>query len=300
MGQVKPQQQSGKKAQPNGRGQRQRGGRGRHGRKHRTPSHWSFAQDFAAGPPSSASKPWVSLGNLDFSLQRWMRNGNPDQTLANWGLDTDHYASLEDRVLADIALKWPDATVSLLYEKTQEAREHVYHHFASKAQARLSLEASDWFILEALWIIMNKAQTGMRNLPENRKYSYDYTYSQLRSFASGPVDMQYAFYLKKYERSRTPGAAPTTTPMSSVPAAGSYLIGDQTRMPTTWMAPPPTHGGLFHTSHGSSFVPMPSQGTWMVGGGMGQAIAHGGPASHLYASAQHLPGAQQRPPLTYY
>lgn len=176
MGRVKSEQPAGRNGQANGqangRDQRNRGGRGRgrvqQSRMHRTPAPWSARDYYALGrlhspipAPASASAPapeaWVSLGDLDRNLQKWMREGQPGETLSRWGLGPGEYDILEDRVLADIVAKWPDATVALLYDKAQEAREHVYRHFAGQGKVRISLEASDWLKLEGLWKLMGRA-----------------------------------------------------------------------------------------------------------------------------------------------
>ncbi|KAF4785923.1 hypothetical protein HER10_EVM0011498 [Colletotrichum scovillei] len=332
MGRVKSEQPTGKKAQANGRDQRNRGGRGRgrvqQDRMHRIPAPWSARDDFAMGrlrSPVPAPEPesWVSVGDLDRNLQKWMRNGQRDEVLSRWGLGPGEYDILEDRVLADIVAKWPDATVALLYDKAQEAKEHVYRHFAGQGKVRVSLEASDWLKLEGLWKLMDKAHSH-----EERKYPFDYTYGQIRFFDRGLMDKQYAFYFKKYEheRARAQDAAPAAIapaapiaarPMSVPPAAaGTYLIREQAHMPTACMAAPggphpaaQGGGGCCTGNHGpGSFVPMHSQGACMMGGGgggggMGQAVVHGGTAGTFYPAPQHHHhhhGAQPGPGMGYY
>ncbi|KAK1469551.1 hypothetical protein CMEL01_01318 [Colletotrichum melonis] len=334
MGRVKSEQPTGKKAQANGRDQRDRGGRG-HGRfqqdrMHRIPAPWSARDDFAMGRlrspvPASAPEPWVSVGDLDRNLQKWMREGQRDEVLSRWGLGPGEYDILEDRVLADIVAKWPDATVALLYDKAQEAKEHVYRHFAGQGKVRISLEASDWLKLEGLWKLMDKAHSH-----EERKYPFDYTYGQIRFFDRGLMDKQYAFYFKKdeHERARAQDVAPAAiataaaaaaTPIAARPmsvppaAAGTYLIREQAHMPTACMAalggPPPAAqggGGCCTGNHGpGTFVPMASQGACMMGGGggMGQAVVHGGTAGTFYPAPQHHHhhhGAQPGPGMGYY
>ncbi|EXF76965.1 hypothetical protein CFIO01_12222 [Colletotrichum fioriniae PJ7] len=333
MGRVKSEQPAGRNGQANDRDQRNRGGRRRgrvqQSRMHRTPAPWSARDDYALGrlrspipAPAPAPEPWVSLGDLDRNLQKWMREGQPSETLSRWGLGPGEYDILEDRVLADIAAKWPDATVALLYDKAQEAREHVYRHFAGQGKVRISLEASDWLKLEGLWKLMDKALGH-----EERNYPFNYTYDQIRFFDRGTMDKQYSFYFKKYEheRARAQDVAPAAAaaaapivgrPMSSVPpaAAGTYLIREQAHMPTAWMAapggpPPAAQGGGFCTgNHGpGAFVPMPSQGACMMGGGggggMGQPVVHGGTAGHFYPAPHHHhhhPGPQPGPGMGYY
>ncbi|KAK1504537.1 hypothetical protein CTAM01_03844 [Colletotrichum tamarilloi] len=334
MGRVKSEQPTGKKAQANGRDQRDRGGRG-HGRvqqdrMHRIPAPWSARDDFAMGRlrspvPAPAPEPWVSVGDLDRNLQKWMREGQRDEVLSRWGLGPGEYDILEDRVLADIVAKWPDATVALLYDKAQEAKEHVYRHFAGQGKVRISLEASDWLKLEGLWKLMDKAHSH-----EERKYPFDYTYGQIRFFDRGLMDKQYAFYFKKYEHERAraqdvapaaiaTAAAAAATPIAARPmsvppaAAGTYLIREQAHMPTACMAAPggpplaaQGGGGCCTGNHGpGTFVPMASQGVCMMGGGggMGQAVVHGGTAGTFYPAPQHHHhhhGAQPGPGMGYY
>ncbi|KAK1654884.1 hypothetical protein BDP81DRAFT_416730 [Colletotrichum phormii] len=320
MARVKAEQPTGNNGPVNGRDQQQWGGRGRgrgrgggqQGRMHRTIAPWSARDDYALRRRSPSPKrrspapqPWVSLGGLHDNLQKWMRNGERDKTLAEWGLGPGDYDILEDRVLADIAVKWPDVTVALLYDKAQEARDSVYRRLEGQGKVRISLEASDWLVLASLWTIMNKALS-----PVNRKYPFEHTYEQIRSFDTGAMDNQYAFYFKKCELLRaqdapTAAAAPITRcQVSSVPVAGSYIMGEQAHMQPAWMAPPPPHpstqGGFCTGNHGGSFVPMLQQGTWVMGGEMGQPITHGGTAGHFYPAPQHHPGAQPRSTMTYY
>ncbi|KXH27203.1 hypothetical protein CSAL01_04766 [Colletotrichum salicis] len=190
MGRVKAEQPPGNHIPANGRDQQHRGGRergrggGQQGRMHRTLALWSARDDYALRRRSpSPRRRFPAPQALGLPLRP------PRQPP-------------EDRVLADIAVKWPDATVAVLYDKTQEARDNVYRRLEGQGKVRI-----------------NKAVG-----PENRKYPFEHTYEQIHSFDTERARAQE----DRAQQGPTATAAPAIArrPMSPVPAAGSYIVGE--------------------------------------------------------------------------